>query len=208
MPSKRRPRAHHAGQPRPGKTKSTKGSPAGGARPRKSEHDVGSRKKRYRARRPSSLSPAQLKIRADALAAHADMLRDPTLAASQAASGRGVTTRDFWTYIPKAFKKDARGRIRAVADQYVRRMEIPGPHGPIVIKIRGSKARNDVARFRNDVFEFLRGNAKALDKWAGVKIQGHELLTDPRVIRLLGEQDNLPDHFGSEQVIPYSRGPA
>ncbi len=136
------------------------------------------------------------------------MMRNPHLTASQAAKDNGVTVRDFWKYIPKAFKKDKRGHIRAVADQYVRRMEIPGPDGPIVIKIRGSKARNDVARFRNDVFEFLRGDAKALDKWKGIKIQGHELLTDPRVIRLLGEQDNLPEHFGSEQVIPYSRGAA
>jgi hypothetical protein len=134
------------------------------------------------------------------------MLRNPTLAASQAAKEHGVSVRDFWKYIPKAFKKDSKGRIRAVPDRYTRRMEIPGPDGPVVIKIRGSKARGDVARFRNDVFEFLRGEASALDKWKGVKIQGHELLTDPKIIRLLGEQDNLPEHFGSEQVIPYSGG--
>ena len=164
------------------------------------------RSKRYRAPRLSSLSPEQLKTRADVLAAHSDMLRDRNLTASQAAQGRGVTTRDIWTYIPKAFKKDASGRIRAIADRYVRRMEIPGADGPIVIKIRGSRARSEVARFRNDVFDFLRGDATVLDKWKGVKIQGHELLTDPRIIRILGEQDNLPEHFGSEQVIPYPGG--
>jgi hypothetical protein len=161
-----------------------------------------------RAPRPSSLSPSQLKIRADALAAHADMLRDRNRTASQAASDHGLRVRDFWKFIPKAFKKDSKGRIRAVPDRYVRRMEIPGPDGPIVIKIKGSKARGDVARFRNDVFGFLRGDASALDKWKGVKIQGHELLTDPNIIKLLGAQDNLPEHFGSEQVIPYSGGAA
>jgi hypothetical protein len=134
------------------------------------------------------------------------MQRNPTLAAAQAAEDNGVTVRDFWMYAPKAFKKDSRGRIRAVADRYVRRMEVPGPDGPIVIKIRGSKARSDVARFRNDVFDYLGGNARALDKWKGVTIQGHQLLTDSRIIRLLGEQDNLPEHFGSEQVIPYAGG--
>jgi hypothetical protein len=134
------------------------------------------------------------------------MLRDRKLTASQAARDNGVRIRDFWKYIPKAFKWDSRGRIRAVADRYVRRMEVPGPDGPVVIKIRGSKARSDVARFRNDVFDFLKGDAGALDKWKGVKIQGHELLTDPRMIQLLGEQDNLPEHFGSEQIIPYSSG--
>jgi hypothetical protein len=134
------------------------------------------------------------------------MLRDPNLTASSATKDNGVTIRDLWRFIPKAFKKDSSGRIHAVSDRYVRRMEIPGPDGPIVIKIRGSKARSEVARFRNDVFRFLGGDRSALDKWKGVTIQGHKLLTDPAIIRLLGEQDNLPEHFGSEQAIPYSGG--
>jgi len=145
-------------------------------------------------------------MRADVLGAHADMLRDRNLTASQVARDHGVSVRNFWKYIPKAFKTDSRGRIRAVPDRYVRRMEIPGADGPIVVKIRGSKARSDMARFRNDVFAFLGGDAGVLAKWKGVKIQGHELLTDPGIIRLLGEQENLPEHFGSEQVIPYSGG--
>lgn len=140
------------------------------------------------------------------LAAHSDMLRDRNLTASQAARNRDVTVRDLWTYIPKAFKKDSSGRIRAIADRYLRRMEIPGSNGPIIITIRGSKAKSEVAQFRNDVFSFLGGNRFALDKWKGIRIQGHELLTDPRIIRVLGEQNNLPEHFGSEQVIPYSGG--
>src|SRR2546430_1657730 len=148
MPLERKPKAHRVGQFGPRKTKSTNGALARGIRPSQPKQDVGSHKKRYRAPRPSSLSSGQLKLRADALAAHADMLRDPKLTASQAASGQGVTTRDFWTYIPKAFKKDASGRIRAVADQYVRRMEIPGPSGPELKKVKGSRARNEFARYR------------------------------------------------------------
>ncbi len=109
-------------------------------------------------------------------------------------------------YIPKAFKKDANGRIRAVPDRYVRRMEIPGPNGPQLIKVKGSRARNEFARYRNDVFRFLGGDLTALDKWDGVTIQGHQLLTDRQILQTLGEQDNLPEHFGSEQVIPYSAG--
>src|SRR5207237_130761 len=140
----------------------------------------------------------------DARAANADILRDPTLTAAQAARENGVSVRDFWKYIPKAFKKDSSGRIRAIADRYVRRMEVPGPDEPILITIRGSKARNDVARFRNDVFQFLSGDVSAIEKWKGVKIQGYELLADAEILRRLGEQENLPEHFGSEQVIPYS----
>lgn len=161
------------------------------------------RSERYRAPRLSSLGAEALEVRASVLAAHSDMLRDPSLTAAKAARDNGVTVRDFWKFIPKAFRKDASGKIRAVPDRYVRRLEIPGPDGPVIIKVRGSKARSEVARYRNDVFRFLAGDRTALDKWVGVSIQGHELLTDPRVIELLGGQDNLPQHFGSEQVIPY-----
>ena len=94
------------------------------------------------------------------------------------------------------------------ADRYLRRLEIPGPDGPIIIKIRGSKARSEAARFRNDVFRFLQGDVAAIDKWKGVSIQGHELLTDPHILRLLGKQGNLPEHFGSEQIVPYYSGGA
>jgi hypothetical protein len=157
----------------------------------------------YRAPRPSSLSIDQLKTRSRVFAAHRDMLRDRSLTAKQAARDNGVTVSDFWKYIPKAFKKDSSGRLRAIADHYLRRLEIPGRDGPIVVKVRGSKAASELARFRNDVFRFLAGERTALDKWKGVSVQGHELLTDPRIIELLGEQGNLPEHFGSEQIIPY-----
>jgi len=133
-------------------------------------------------------------------------MHDRNLSASHAARDNGVTVRDLWRFIPRAFKTDSSGRIRAIADRYLRRLEIPGAEGPIVVKIKGFKAKSEMARFRNDVFRFLGGDASALDKWRGVRIQGHELLTDPRIIRLLGEQRNLPEHFGSEQIIPYSGG--
>lgn len=163
---------------------------------------------RYRAPRPSSLSPSQLTTRAKVFAAHADMQRDRTLTAAEAARQNGVAVRDFWKYLPRAFRKDSSGKIHAIADRYTRRMEIPGPDGRIVIKIRGSKARSRFARFRDDVFRFLGGDLTALDKWKGVSIQGHELLADPRILQTLGEQGNLPEHFGSEQVIPYYGGAA
>ena len=136
------------------------------------------------------------------------MLLDRTLTASQVVKDWGISIRDLWKYIPKAFEKDSSGRIRAVADRYVRRMEVPGPDGPVVIKIRGSKARSEIARYRNDVFRFQGGDLTALDKWRGVTVQGHKLLTDPEILQALGEQDNLPENFGSEQVIPYSGGTA
>jgi hypothetical protein len=211
MPSKRRPQARRGRKPRAERNNSpssiSRAERANKLRSR-AKSVPGKISKRYRAPRPSSLSLKQLKTRADVLAAHSDMMLNPKLTASQAASDNGVNVRDFWRYIPKAFTKDSSGRIRAISDRYVRRLEIPGPDGPILIRIRGSKAKGEFARFRNDFFRVLGGDRSALDKWRGVTIQGHKLLTDPRIVRMLGEQDNLPEHFGSEQVIPYSGGAA
>ena len=194
MASKRRPQARRGKQPRAKRTRSTSLNIAQSERAGKARSGARAyaHSRHYRARRPSSLSAKELKERAAVLAAHSNMLRDRNLTTSQAARNNGVTIRDFWKYIPKAFKKDSSGRILAIPDRYLRRMEIPGPDRPIVITIRGSKARSDMARFRNDAFDFLGGDRLALDKWKGVRIQGHELLTDPSIIRLLGEQDNLP----------------
>jgi hypothetical protein len=194
------------------KSKSVNVSIAGSTRSGKSARDrllhTTPISKRYRAPRPSSLNARQLQTRANVLAAHSDMMLDPDLTASKAARNNGVAVSDFWKCTPKAFKKDSSGRIGAVADRYLRRMEILGPSGPIVIKVKGYKAKTQFARHRNDVFRFLGGDRTALEKWKGVTIQGHELLTDPDIIRLQGEQENLPEHFGSEQVIPYSGGTA
>jgi len=55
---------------------------------------------------------------------------------------------------------------------------------------------------------FSGGDRSALDKWDGVTIQGHKLFTDRQVLQRQGEEENLPEHFGSEQVIPYSSGAA
>src|SRR5262249_8982521 len=143
MPSKRRPQAHRTRRPGARKTNRTKSSVARSTRTGKS-----------RARRPSSLSARELKKRAAVLAAHSDMMRDRNVSAFRAAKNNGVTIRDYWEYIPKAFKKDSTGRIRAVADRYLRRMEIPGPDGPIVVRIRGFKAKTEMARFRNDFFSY------------------------------------------------------
>jgi hypothetical protein len=136
------------------------------------------------------------------------MMRDHNLSASRAARDNGVTFSDFWRYIPKAFKKGSNGRIRAVGDRYLRRLEMPGPDGPVIRKVRGYKAKTEMVRFRNDYFKFLGGDQTALDKWKGVRIQGYEPVTDPQIIRLQGEQGNLPEHFGSEQIVPYSGGAA
>jgi hypothetical protein len=71
-------------------------------------------------------------------------------------------------------------------------MQIPGPHGPVEIKARGSKEATDVARYKAAVNRFLSGDLKALAPWRGKKIAGVELITDRRTLKSLAQDEKLP----------------
>src|SRR5947208_2389272 len=86
------------------------------AMPRHKANIAGKHLARHRAPRLRSLSAAQLKRRAAVFAAHASMMRNPKVTASQAAKDNGIRVRDFWVYAPKAFKKDSGVRLLAVPD--------------------------------------------------------------------------------------------
>ena len=86
-----------------------------------------------------------------------------------------------------------RGRIRATkSDRLVRYLVIPGPHGPIEITVRGSKAATKVAEYKAAVNRFLRGDRTALAPWHGKKIAGVELVTSGSALKSLAEKDLLP----------------
>ena len=113
---------------------------------------------------------------------------------SQAARDNGLTTRTIKKYVGSALLQDRPGaRIRPTKrDRFVRYMQIPGPHGPVEIKVRGSKEATDVARYKAAVNRFLSGDLKALAPWRGKKIAGVELVTDRRTLKSLAQDEKLP----------------
>ncbi|MGH9515922.1 MAG: hypothetical protein ACRD3P_09630 [Terriglobales bacterium] len=85
------------------------------------------------------------------------------------------------------------GRIRAAkSDRLVRNLQIPGPAGPVEIKVRGSKTASEVAKYKAAVNRFLRGDRNALANWHGKKIAGIDLITAESTLKSLAVKDLLP----------------
>ncbi len=113
---------------------------------------------------------------------------------SRAARNNGVTPRTIKRYAGSALIQDRPGgRIRATKnDRLVRYLEIPGANGPVEIRVRGSKAANEAARYKAAVNRFLRGDRDALAEWHGKKIAGVDLLTSGNVLVDQADKGLLP----------------
>lgn len=113
---------------------------------------------------------------------------------ARAARENGITQRTFRKYAGAALLQDRRGgRIRASkSDRLVRYLQIPGPNGPIEIKVRGSKTATEVAKYKAAANRFLSGDGSALAAWHGKKIAGIELITAGNILKTLAVKDLLP----------------
>jgi len=110
----------------------------------------------------SKLSARSFAARDRALHALADMRHGAST--SEAARDNGVTLRTIKKYVGRLLVQDrSGGRLRASnTDRLVRYVQIPGPFGPVEIKVRGSKQASDAAKYDAAVSRFLRGDLKAL----------------------------------------------
>ncbi len=142
--------------------------------------------------RITKLSARSLAARDRSLHALADMRRGSS--PSQAARDNGVTIRTIKKYVGTALLQDRPGgRLRATkSDRLVRHVQIPGQHGPVEIRVRGSKQASEAARFNVAVNRYLRGDLSALASWHGKKIGGVELITAGPTIKSLAQKELLP----------------
>jgi len=141
---------------------------------------------------PSRLSDRSFAARDRALHALADMRRGAS--PSQAARNNGVTVRTIKKYVGAALIQDRPGgRLRATkSDRLVRFVQIPGPYGPVEIKVHGLKQASDAAKYSAAVGRFLRGDLNALAPWHGKRIGGVEVITSRPAIKELAQQESLP----------------
>ena len=140
----------------------------------------------------SKLSERSFAARDRALHALADMRHGAS--SSQAARDNGVSIRTLKKYAGSALLQDrSGGRIRATkSDRLVRYVQIPGPFGPVEIKVRGSKQATDAAKYDAAVNRYLRGDLEALAPWHGKKIGGIELVTAGPALKGLAQKELLP----------------
>ncbi len=130
-----------------------------------------------------------------ALKAISAMRRGDTL--SRAARDNGVTIRTIKRYAGSALVQDRPGgRIRATkSDPLIRHLQIAGPDGPLDVTVRGSKAASQFAQHKAAINRLLRGDRHAMAPWHGKKIQGIELITDPKILIEQARKDLLPYHI-------------
>lgn len=148
--------------------------------------------KRSRKTSLTKISKRSQSARDRAFSALSSMRRGASL--SRAARENGVTVRTVQRYVGRALVQDRRGgRIRAAkSDRLVRNLQIPGPAGPVEIKVRGSKTASEVAKYKAAVNRFLRGDRNALANWHGKKIAGIDLITAESTLKSLAVKDLLP----------------
>jgi hypothetical protein len=113
---------------------------------------------------------------------------------SQAARDNGATARTIRKYVGAALIQDRPGgRIRArKSDRLTRYLQIPGPNGPIEIRLRGSKQATEAAKYAAAINRYLSGDVNALTPWRGKRIAGVELITERPAIKGLAQRELLP----------------
>jgi hypothetical protein len=114
-----------------------------------------------------------------------------------------VSQRTIRKYLGSALRQDhAGGRVRAPpSDRFTRHLQIPGPSGPIQVTVKGYQEASQLAAYVNARAVFLRsGDASGLRRFAGKKIGGHTLVTDPKVLTEQAEQGESFDQLYSSLV--------
>jgi hypothetical protein len=167
MPSRRRPRARRSKQPRAKNDTSTYVNIS-----------------RDRKDRPSSDRAFEAKKRAfDAIA----KMRHDGLSLDAASRDAGTTPATVHNYLPAALRRSKTGRwVATKSDRYVRLLSLPGAHGPVTVRARGSEEARFASAYLSSLARWARTEkVYELAPFHGKKIGNFELLTAARVLRPL-----------------------
>jgi hypothetical protein len=167
MPSMRRPQARRAKQPRvKNDTSPTVNMP------------------RLRGDNPSSDRSFEAKKRAfDAIAT----MRHDRVSLDAASGEAGTTPATVQKYLPAALRRSKSGRwIATKSDRYTRLLFLPGAHGPVTVRARGSEEARFASAYLASLTRWARTEkAYELAPFHGKKVGDFELVTAARTLRPL-----------------------
>jgi len=136
----------------------------------------------YTARQLAALTPAQRAARDDALAVVALMRREG-ISLRQAARRLGVAPAIVRRYAGVALRRRRDGRVVAIPDRLLRRMQVLTADGKETINLRGSRAASIVGKHWAAVRKYLdEDDDSSLRDFTDVFPGGKRLATDPLVI--------------------------
>ena len=137
------------------------------------------------------LRPATREARFRALEAVSRM-RSESLSLSAAARASGTTAATVRRYAAGGLTQHGRRTVATTSDRIYRRMVVLTPDGPREVDVRSSAQASRVGAHWNAVDAYLRtGNARALRKFASIRIGGLALATDPEQIETYARRGEL-----------------
>jgi len=114
-------------------------------------------------------------------------MRHDKLSPDAASRQAGTTLATVRKYLPATLRKTRTGRwVVTKSDRYVRFLSLPGPHGPVTVRARGSEEARFASAYLASLTRWARHEkAYELAPFHGKKIGGFELITAPRTLRAL-----------------------
>jgi len=144
--------------------------------------------RRLRAHKNSEakLSDKQYEARTRALHALARMRRD-SMSIQAASKEEGTTPATVKKYLPAALRRSKSGHwIATKSDRYVRLLSLPGAHGPVIVRARGSKEAQFASAYLASLSRWARTEKPyELASFHGKKVGGFELITASRTLKAL-----------------------
>jgi len=145
-------------------------------------------KKKHRSNRRVAEPTSDRAFEAKNRAFHAvTRMRRDGLSPRDAAREEGTTLATIRKYIRATLRRSKAGRWSVTkSDRYVRILSLPGAHGPVTVRARGSKEAQFASAYLASLTRWQRSEKPyELAPFHGKKIGDFELMTAPRTLRAL-----------------------
>ncbi|MGA9155422.1 MAG: hypothetical protein WB249_01350, partial [Candidatus Sulfotelmatobacter sp.] len=111
-------------------------------------------------------------------------MRRVGLSLSAASDEAGTTPETVHKYLPAALRRSKIGRwLPTKSDRYVRLLSLPGAHGPVTVRARGSEEARMASNYLASLTRWARTErASELAPFHGKKIGDFELITAARTL--------------------------
>ena len=114
-------------------------------------------------------------------------MRRGGLSLDAAAREEGTTPATLKKYLPAALRRSKSGRwVATKADRYIRLLSLPGAHGPVTVRARGSEEAQFASAYLASLTRWAQTEkAYELASFHGKTIGDFELITSARTLRPL-----------------------
>jgi hypothetical protein len=116
-------------------------------------------------------------------------MRHDDLSLDAAAREEGTTIATVKKYLPATLRKSRTGRwVVTKSDNYVRLLSLPGPHGPVTVRVRGSNKAQFASAYLASVKRWGKTRKSyELAPFHGKKVGDFQLITAARTLHALDD---------------------